>query len=278
VRTASWFLAITGFCFISLSGHSLGQAFARAWGEESKPPLLYPVRTNQPAANDRTFAAATSSDPSSPPEADKEPEFEEPAGIPDPLEPLNRIAYHVNDKLYFWVLKPVATGYKYVFPESFRVGVGNFFSNFTTPIRFVNCLLQAKFKAAGNEAARFGINTTLGFLGFVDQANDKFDIKKQDEDLGQTFGFWGVEPGFYIEWIFFGPSSLRDTFGFAGDLFLDARTYITDPIIYLFRPVEVVNEVSLRIGDYEDLKQAAIDPYVAKRDAYSQYRQNKIKE
>ena len=26
--------------------------------------------------------------------------------INDPLEPVNRIMYHVNDTLYFWVLKP----------------------------------------------------------------------------------------------------------------------------------------------------------------------------
>jgi len=33
----------------------------------------------------------------------------------------------------------------------------------------------------------------------------------------------------------------------------------------------------LRIGDYEALKEAAIDPYVALRNAYAQYRQNMVK-
>ena len=32
------------------------------------------------------------------------------------------------------------------------------------------------------------------------------------------------------------------------------------------------------IGDYEDLKRSALDPYIAVRDAYFQYRKNKIKE
>ena len=32
------------------------------------------------------------------------------------------------------------------------------------------------------------------------------------------------------------------------------------------------------IGEYEDLKDAAFDPYVAIRDAYYQYRRNKISE
>ena len=36
-----------------------------------------------------------------------------------------------------------------------------------------------------------------------------------------------------------------------------------------------MNETSLRIGDYEDLKKAAIDPYVSIRNAYIQHRQKK---
>jgi phospholipid-binding lipoprotein MlaA len=34
----------------------------------------------------------------------------------------------------------------------------------------------------------------------------------------------------------------------------------------------------LRIGDYESLKDAAIDPYIALRDAYVQYRLKKIEQ
>jgi phospholipid-binding lipoprotein MlaA len=42
------------------------------------------------------------------------------------------------------------------------------------------------------------------------------------------------------------------------------------------RAYEEVNDTSLRIGDYEFIKEAAIDPYVALRDAYAQYRQKKV--
>ncbi len=37
-----------------------------------------------------------------------------------------------------------------------------------------------------------------------------------------------------------------------------------------------MNDTSLRIGDYESLKEAAIDPYVAIRDAYVQYRLKQV--
>ena len=40
----------------------------------------------------------------------------------------------------------------------------------------------------------------------------------------------------------------------------------------------VVNKTSFRIGDYEALKKAALDPYEAFRNAYLQLRQSKIKQ
>jgi len=206
-------------------------------------------------------------------------ELEEPVGgIADPLEPVNRAFFHFNDKLYFWVLKPIATGYKAVIPEDGRVGVQNFFSNLTTPVRLVNCLLQAKLKGAGNETVRFVLNTTLGMAGFLDLAKTELKIEKQEADFGQTLGVWGMGPAFYINWPILGPSTLRETLGYVGDVFLDPRTYLPNrPIFYVVRPIELVNETSLTLGEYENLKKAALDPYIALREAYHQYRQNKIK-
>jgi phospholipid-binding lipoprotein MlaA len=205
-------------------------------------------------------------------------ELEEPVGdIADPLEPVNRAFFHFNDKLYFWVLKPIATGYKAVIPEDGRVGVQNFFSNLTTPVRLVNCLLQAKLKGAGNEAVRFFLNSTLGMAGFLDPAKKELKIGKQEADFGQTLGVWGMGPAFYINWPILGPSTLRETVGYVGDVFLDPRTYLPNrPIFYVVRPIELVNNTSLTLGEYENLKKAALDPYIALREAYHQYRQNKI--
>ncbi len=198
--------------------------------------------------------------------------------IPDPLEPINRAFFQFNDKFYFWALKPTASVYRDIFPQELRVSIRNFFSNLITPVRFANCLLQGELKCAGNEAVRFGLNTTFGFLGMIDQAKDKFDIERQDRDFGQTLGSWGFPALLYIEWPLLGPSNVRDSVGFVGDTLLDPRTYLLDRTTSIItRSVQIVNETSLRIGDYESLKKAAIDPYVAKRDAYNQYRENKIK-
>jgi phospholipid-binding lipoprotein MlaA len=42
--------------------------------------------------------------------------------------------------------------------------------------------------------------------------------------------------------------------------------------------LDVVNRTSFRIGDYERLKDAALDPYSAFRDAYIQHRRMQIKQ
>jgi phospholipid-binding lipoprotein MlaA len=211
---------------------------------------------------------------------EKEPEFEEwPDTIDDPLEPVNRIFFHVNDKLYFWAFKPMASGYKAVVPEDLRIGVKNFFSHLTTPVRLVNCLLQANLKGAGNETLRLLLNSTLGLAGFLDPARKELGIEKKDEDFGQTLGFWGIGPAFYIEWPLLGASSLRDTFGYTGDLLLDPKIYLIQsvPLNLAIRTYDQVNQISFRIGEYEDFKKSALDPYIAKREAYHQNRKHKIK-
>jgi phospholipid-binding lipoprotein MlaA len=207
--------------------------------------------------------------------------IEEPVSIiPDPLEPVNRAFFHFNDKFYFWVLKPVATGYKTIVPEDGRIGVRNFFSNVRTPVRLVNCLLQANPKCAGTETLRFVLNTTIGVAGFFDPAKKEFNLEKQDKDFGQTLGIWGMGPAFYINWPILGPSSLRDTVGYVGDLSLDPRTYLPARLLIVdigSQVLDKVNDTSLTIGEYEELKKAALDPYVALREAYHQYRENKIR-
>ncbi len=198
--------------------------------------------------------------------------------IADPLEPFNRAMYHFNDKLYFWVLKPVAQGYGKVVPEAARISVGNFFSNLAFPIRFVNCLLQANFEGAATELGRFTVNTLWGIGGIMDPAASKdINLLKQDEDFGQTLGAYGLGQGFFINWPVFGPSSPRDTVGLVGDGFLTPSNYLSPWYASTGAwGYEKVNDTSLKIGDYESLKEAAIDPYVAIRDAYVQYRLKQV--
>jgi len=199
--------------------------------------------------------------------------------VSDPIAPLNRAIFYFNDKLYFWVLKPVARGYRYLIPTPVRIAVKSFFYNLTTPVRVVNCVLQGKLSSAGRELTRFVVNSTVGMLGFVDLAQNYPQLSVKEEDFGQTFGTYGIGNGFYVVWPILGPSTLRDSVGMIGDRFLNPVTYV-QPIEAAIgvAAYEKVNDTSFRIGDYEAIKDASLDPYAAIRDAYIQHRRKKTEE
>ncbi|MFO8084239.1 MAG: VacJ family lipoprotein [Desulfobacterales bacterium] len=193
--------------------------------------------------------------------------------LADPLRPFNVAMFHFNDKLYFWLLKPVAQGWRTVVPEIARKGIRNFFNNLGFPIRFVNSLLQLKPDKAAGELGSFLLNSTFGALGFANLSKKFYGFDPDAEDLGQTFGRYGIGHGFYLVLPVFGPSSLRDGIGIAGDSFLDPVFYV-DP--WELRAgagaTDTVNRTSFRIGDYEAFKDAALEPYDAMKSGYLQRR------
>ena len=199
--------------------------------------------------------------------------------IEDPFEPINRAMFAFNDKLYFWAIKPLAQVYSAIVPEWVRVRMRNVFQNLLFPIRFVNSLLQLNPQGAARELGRFVVNTTAGGAGAFDILEDNPDAQPSDEDFGQTLGRAGAPEGIYIVWPFFGPSNIRDTFGIVGDSLLNPLSYLTPMRNSLgAKSYKKVNDTSLTIGDYEDLKDSAVDSYVAVRDAYTQYRRSKVRE
>ena len=199
--------------------------------------------------------------------------------VPDPIEPWNRAMFGINDRFYFWVAKPVIQTYEKIVPRPARVCIGNFFENLTTPARFVNCLFQGKGTEADRELRRFGINTTAGVLGFGDPARDRWHLAPANEDLGQTLAVHGFGDGFYVVWPVFGPSTLRDSVGMVGDAFLNPVRYVEPAEASVgISAVSATNKGSFHIGEYESFKSAAVDPYVAMRGAYIQYRSKQIKE
>jgi len=203
--------------------------------------------------------------------------------IADPLYYWNLSMYHFNDKFYFWLLKPVAQGYKAIAPEPVRIAVSNFFQNLASPARFVGNLLQMKLKNAGDELVRFVTNSTQGLAGFMDVAKSHYGIATHEEDFGQTLGYYGIGHGFYLVLPVFGPSSLRDAVGLAADRFMYPLSYISQNELSFGAAAgifgfQAVNRTSFRIGDYETFKESAITPYVSMRDAYVQHRKKQVKE
>jgi phospholipid-binding lipoprotein MlaA len=182
-----------------------------------------------------------------------------------------------NDKLYYWALKPVARGYRFVVPKRARISVRKFFSNLATPVRFVNCLLQGRTKGVGIETARFVVNTTVGIVGFFDPAYSLCKLEKQEADFDQTLGIYKMKQICYINWPLLGASSARGTLGLIGDTAFNPVWWLAPTGVKIGLTLhEEVNETSLTIGDYEGLTEPALDPYIALRNAYFQNRQSKL--
>lgn len=210
---------------------------------------------------------------------------DEVADINDPLYDINYAFFKLNDILYVVIMKPAAQTYNFFIPVEFRTVIRNFFYNLRFPIRFVNSLLQFKGTKAAQELGGFLLNSTIGLAGLGEVASH-WDLRPSPEDLGQTLAFWGAGNGFYIMYPILGPSSLRDSARFIDSYFLDPVGWLQYNELggYSWRTTLAItaydkfNELSLDYEDIDALKEAALDPYVAVRDAYVEHRNKLIAE
>ncbi|NQZ57542.1 MAG: VacJ family lipoprotein [Lentisphaeraceae bacterium] len=46
--------------------------------------------------------------------------------VNDPLEPINRASFAINESLFKHVFYPVSEGYNWLVPEKVRLGISNF--------------------------------------------------------------------------------------------------------------------------------------------------------
>ncbi len=194
----------------------------------------------------------------------------------DPWEPVNRVTFEVNETIDKTIIKPAAIGYKAITPDPVRTWVRNFFSNLNDVIVLANVLLQGKFAQAADDFARLFINSTWGLLGINDIAS-LVGLEKHNEDLGQTLAVWGLGPGPYFVIPLIGPSTVRDTVGFVGDLYLapilDIEDAGTRNLVIALRIISARTDLL----DVEDLiDEAAMDRYNFIREAYLQRRLNLI--
>tara|TARA_R110002096_G_scaffold85769_9_gene197382 strand:- start:3041 stop:3787 length:747 start_codon:yes stop_codon:yes gene_type:complete len=193
--------------------------------------------------------------------------------IADPFEPINRVVFTINDRLFRAVLSPVVKTYRLV-PRPVRASVSNFYSNLTTPLSAVNAVLQLDVPNAGSELSRFIVNSTIGILGFFDPAT-RLGIEEDREDFGQTLGHYGVGHGFYIVLPILSFSSFRDLGSRVGNSLLNPINHIWDPELddYIaFQTLDEVNDLSFNVDNYTSLYDSALDPYAFFRSAYVQVR------
>jgi phospholipid-binding lipoprotein MlaA len=199
--------------------------------------------------------------------------------IADPAEPVNRGTFWFNHQLYKFVLRPVSRAYDFVLPQPVRTSVYNVYDNLEFPVRFVNNLLQLNFKRSELETEKFLVNSVAGVGGFFRVSDHIPSLANvPPADTGQTFAKWGIGHGPYIVVPFLGPRSARDIVGVVGDYALNPVTWVSLGGASAATSLAItcpnsMRSVNSRLKAYDAATQNAIDPYVAIRSGYVQYRQ-----
>jgi phospholipid-binding lipoprotein MlaA len=188
----------------------------------------------------------------------------------DRFENVNRPVFHVNESFDDYTLGPVARGWIRITPAPVRDSISNAYRNLTFPDRFVACLGEGELRGAGEELARFLLDSTLGIAGLLDPAAE-LRLHKYDEDMGRMLAKWGVPAGAYLVIPFVGPSNARDLVGGVADLLLNPLTWTGFPGMgagALF----AINGRAQDEWAIQTAKKQSLDYYVSVRDAYIQRR------
>jgi phospholipid-binding lipoprotein MlaA len=198
----------------------------------------------------------------------------------DPMLGVNTVSFELAQDVDRAVIEPLAKAYKKALPKPARIGLGNFIRNISSPIVFINDLLQLKPGRAFKTLGRFVINSTVGVGGLIDVAKNKpFYLPYRHNGFANTLGYYGVKPGPYFFVPFLGPTTLRDLLGGAVDgVILPYGIGAPFNKLYYTLPNGAVRSLNRRVEFDCQLKtiRASADPYAAERAYYFKKREAEI--
>ncbi|WP_075175280.1 MlaA family lipoprotein [Acinetobacter indicus] len=200
----------------------------------------------------------------------------QPESVKDPLQPLNRQVYALNDVLDRNIARPLAVQYTEKVPGDVRGSYRNFRKNLGEPWNAVNQLIQGRPLRAAKTLGRFTVNT-ITTLGLADPAR-RLGMETEDEDFGTTLGYFGVPSGPYLVLPIIGPNTFRDGFGRLVDSQARPQKYILEDHDGLYWTEQALRGIDARsqILDVEQVLQG--DRYAAIRDIYLQRKNFEIAE
>ncbi len=196
--------------------------------------------------------------------------------LKDPLEGINQVTFDFNNKVDEAVARPVALAYRKTLPKKMRDRIRNFLDNITSPVTFVNDLLQGEVKRAQVTFVRFFVNSTIGVAGLYDVAGDT-GLRGHREDFGQTLAVWGVGPGPYLVVPLLGPHTTRHLTGRVVDSRIDPFGYLLETggvgwVSIIGTTIDVVDRRERLIEVIDEMKKTSLDFYAAARSGYWQSR------
>ncbi len=188
----------------------------------------------------------------------------------DPFEGANRRVHALNLALHSHVFSPLATLYRTHTPPTVREGITHAAANLGEPITAVSATLAGEFAQAGNAAARFAINTTLGIGGTRDAAA-ALGYPRAAMGLGDALCRWGVPSGPFLMLPILGPSTLRDAAALAA-----TSTALTHAVggdaLFAWSVTEHFNAYAEQHPMILRISTESLDPYATFRSAYLQRR------
>lgn len=198
----------------------------------------------------------------------------------DPYEQSNRDVHQFNRSLDRAFVRPVAKGYSAAIPDDIETVIGRVSQNLSLPSDIINNMLQLNMRGAIQDTARFVVNSTVGLGGTFDPASEMGMAAPTNTDFGETLHVWGAREGAYVELPVLGPSTERDTWGLAVDLFTNPLTYILDsPENLIGTAAGVASGLSNREKFSDTIDQIlyeSADSYAQSRSIYLQNRRFKL--
>ena len=202
------------------------------------------------------------------------------------FEKTSRAIFKFNMAFDDIIFEPIAKGYNKL-PQPIKKGTSNFTSNVSTLLSIPNNLLQGNLEQLGHSVGSFVVNTSVGFLGFLNPA-EKMGLNPHKEDVGQTLGSYGISSGCYFVLPILGPTTARDSLGMLADTFVDPFAHITirehsllgvsgnSLDYYALKGTTAVDFRADNDTNFESLEKNSIDLYSSFKSIYIQSRDNKI--
>ncbi len=201
-------------------------------------------------------------------------------GLRDPYEKTNRFFFRANMKLDDAVGRPLTKVYR-VIPQYGRNRIRDFLANYSSPVTFINDVLQGETRRAQETFVRFWVNTIFGGAGLWDIAGES-GLPGHKEDFGQTLAVWGVGPGPYLVVPLLGPNTTRHLAGRLVDSRLNPFSYLLADagvgwVEIIGSAVDVLDTRERTESALADIRRTSLDYYAAIRSLYWQNRLSEIR-
>ncbi|MBX9698463.1 MAG: VacJ family lipoprotein [Acetobacteraceae bacterium] len=192
------------------------------------------------------------------------------AAAPDPLEGVNRRVHAFNEAVRITVAAQLVRLWQHHVPAPVRQGAAGTLATLGEPVTAAAALAAGELGTAGNAAARFGINATLGLGGWRDPAS-AMGYPRRAFTLADAACRWGVPSGPYLVLPLLGPSTLRDAGAQAASAAALAQLLGAEAMTAWGGAEAFLGYAALHAAA-ERLRAESLDAYAAQRSAFLQRR------